>query len=38
MDEQVVNLDLLSKPLVDLDDDSPVVKAVNKILNKTLNN
>jgi len=38
IDEQIINLDLLSKPLVDLDDDSPVVKAVNKILNKNLNN
>lgn len=34
LDEQVMEYDLLSKPLFDLPDDSPVVAAVNEILKK----
>lgn len=34
MDEQVMEFDLLSKPLIDLPDDSPVVAVVNDILKK----
>lgn len=33
-DEQVMEFDLLGKPLIDLPDDSPVVAAVDKILKK----
>ncbi len=33
-DDQVMEYDLLSKPLIDLPDDSPAVAAVNKILAK----
>lgn len=34
LDEQVMEFDLLSKPLSDLPDDSPVVAAVNEVLKK----
>ncbi|AGL01490.1 AAA family ATPase [Desulfoscipio gibsoniae] len=34
LDEQVMEFDLLSKPLIDLPDDSPVVAEVDKILKK----
>jgi len=34
MDEQVMEYDLLSKPLIDLPDESPVVAAANDILKK----